>query len=298
MRAAAAPDPGPACRWSAAVFGRNEAPAIAGCLHALGRAGGGDLHVTVLLNGSTDGSAEIAGAALQASGLRGRVYAIPLGCKANAFNQFVHRLRPPAETYFCVDAYVEVAPEALRRLAHRLEGSPEANAAAAVPTAGRSAARLRQQMLMHSGLHGSLFALRGGFVERIAALGLSLPAGFYRGDGLLGSFALHDLDAVKGGWRVERRRDIGRQFNRRVQQARGRLQWAALRHAIYPAGYGALPDDADRLTLDWIAAAPAERAPKPWRDPFAMLALRRMRSGAAGQDRAARLLAEVGAPCG
>lgn len=301
--------------WSVAVCARNEAAALPGCLRALAEAGlSAAGHVTVLLNGCTDGSAAVAAQALRALGLRGRIYAIPQGDKANAINLFLHALRPPAAVYFFVDGYAAVAPDALRRLAQRLLDQPAAMAAAAVPSTGRSAAAHRRNMLAHPGLHGSLFALRGAFVERIAADGLRLPVGMYRGDGLLGSFVLHDLDAAGGGWvttrlavepdatwvaprlRPWRLRDLWRHGQRLVQQARGRLQWPALRAAIYPAGFAALPPDADRATLRWIDADPAARRPKPWRDPLAVLALARMRRAPPPGDLSPRLLMEIAAP--
>lgn len=298
--------------WSAAVFTRNEAASLAACLRALARAGKGvDLHVTVLLNGSTDGSAEIAVAVLREVGLRGNVYTIPQGDKANAVNQFIHRLRPEAATYIFVDGYAAVAPCALRHLAERLRDTPLAQAAAAVPSTGRSAAALKRQMLNQPGLHGSLFALRGSFVGRLAALGLRLPVGMYRGDGLIGSFALHDLDAERGGWVLDRLvvepgatwrapslrpwhpSDMRRHWHRLVQQGRGRLQWAAIRDAIYPGGFSALPGNADVCVLEWIATEPRRRTPRFWIDPFAALALRRMRRARPLFDLTPRLLAEV-----
>lgn len=298
----------PPSGWSAAIFGRNEAASIGACIAALARAAEGQaLHLTILLNGTTDDSHRAACIALRQSGLPGSVHLIAEADKANAFNQFVHHLRPPAETYFFVDAYARVAPNALRHLAQALRDHPTAQAAAAVPGDGRSAARLRAEMIRHPGLHGSLFALRSSFVARIAALGLALPVGMYRGDGLIGSFVLHDLDAVQGGWEgariaVEPRaswaaprlqpwrwQDWRRQWQRLIQQGRGRLQWEAIRARIYPHGFGALPAEADACVLGWLAEDSA-RSPKPWRDPFAALALARMRHAAPRQSLAPRLL--------
>lgn len=310
---------GAAPRWSAAVFGRNEAPYIKACLHALAVASAGtDTHVTVLLNGTTDDSLAVASAGLRNAGLRGRIYGIAQADKAHAFNLFVHDLRPRADDYLFLDAYAEAEPAALRRLASGLLANPRAVAAAAVPSTGRSAAVLRRTMLEQPGLHGSLFALRGTFVDRIAALGLRLPLNLYRGDGLIGSFALHDLDATADDWdstriAVEptatwraptlkpwRPRDLRRHWNRLVQQGRGRLQWAAIRDLLYapepPHGFPALPDDADQALLDWIARAPAEREPSPLRDPFAVLALRRIRRAPRPGDLTPNLLFETGSP--
>lgn len=296
--------------WSAAIFGRNEAGSIGPCLDALALAAQGrTLHVTLLLNGTTDESYREACIALRRSGLNARIYAIAEADKANAFNHFIRHLRPAAGTYFFVDAYARVQPDALRHLDHALTESPQALAAAAVPGTGRSAARLRAEMIRNPGLHGSLFALRGSFVARMAALRLALPVGMYRGDGLIGSFVLHDLDAVHGGWHgariaVEPRaswaaprlkpwrwQDLRRQWQRMIQQGRGRLQWAAIRARVYPHGFEALPEDADACVLQWLGGTTGQ-APKPWRDPFAALALARMRRAPARQSLAPRLLSE------
>jgi glycosyltransferase involved in cell wall biosynthesis len=280
-----------------AISAHNEAEHLGNCLRALAVAGR-DLRmdVTVLLNGSTDRSPEVATATMRETGLAGKVCRIPYADKSNAFNQYAYRLRVPAPVHVFVDAYASVAPDALLLLMQALQNAPAANAAAAVPSSGRSAAMLREQMLQVPALHGSLFALREGFLDRMTRLGLRLPLNFYRGDGLLSSLVLHDLDALNGGWQhhrlvVEpratwtvpetqlwRSRDARRQWRRRVQQARGHLQWYPVKAAIYDAGFAALPSQADQATLAWLNAMPAARHPRWWRDPFAMLAIRRMRA--------------------
>lgn len=289
---------------SVAVFARNEAKRIGPCLRALAAAhahpaawphGAPRLHVTVLLNGTTDDTADRAAAALIETGLPGHLYVIAHGDKTNAINQFLHRLRPPAETYIFMDGYAAVCADALGLLTRCLAAQPLANAAAAMPSNGRSAAAMRREMLIHPGLHGSLFALRGTFVERLAAAGLRLPLGLYRGDGLLGSMVNHDLDATGGGWLTHRValepgaswqsprwqpwrwRDISRHFQRLVRQGRSRLEGAAVREIIYRDGFPALPEEAGAMVLDWVARDPVARTPSPWRDPFAALGLRAIR---------------------
>jgi hypothetical protein len=284
---------------SVAVFARNEATRIGPCLHALGESRGiARPHVTVLLNGTCDGSAAAAAAALCEADLAGCLIDIPHGDKSHAMNLFLHRLRPPATLYVLMDGYAEVRPDALARLAERLARRPAAQAAAAMPSTGRSAAALRRSMLECPGLHGSLFALRGSFVERLAAAGLRLPRGLYRGDGLLGSMVMHDLDALGGGWepariamepaaswvtppgRPWRWRDLRRHLHRLLRQARGRLEMGALREILYREGFAGLPADARRMVLDWIAADPS-RAPRLWRDPLSRLALAHLRQPSA-----------------
>ncbi len=282
--------------WSVAVFGRNEAPTLGSCLAALAAAGRGiNLEVAVMLNGCTDDSTLVARRAMERLGLHGLVCSIPFADKSNAINAWLHDLAPAADTYVCVDAYAMVAPDALQQLGAALAAAPTALAAAAMPSTGRSAQHLRQTMRQYSGLHGSLFALRGGFVARLRAAGLRLPVGLYRGDGLLGAIVLHDLDAVgtarnderialvpKATWATPRLRpwrpaDLVRYLRRQVRQARGRLESAAIREVIYRAGFAGLPADANRMIAEWAAADPRSRAPRFWRDPLGWLALRQAR---------------------
>lgn len=280
-------------RWSAVVVARNEAESLPSCLRALSAAvGPSPLHVTLLLNGSTDTSVSVAIAAARAAGVPCRIYAIPQADKSNAINCFLHELRPPAETYFFVDGYASVFPDALTLLAEALTRHPEANAAAAVPSTGRSAASLRQAMIASPGLHGSLFALRGRFVDRLVQAGIRLPVGLYRGDGLLGAMVMHDLDPQACPWDPSRVvvepsaswsapqlhpwrvRDLNRQIQRMIRQAQGRMESAAIREVIYSGGFTALPADVGALLLAWLARDPAARTPRAWRDPLGALAVR------------------------
>jgi len=283
---------------SVAVFGRDEAVHIGGCLRALAVAGEvaqARLQVTVLLNGTRDASAAAASAAIGESGLAARLYTIAHGDKANAINQYLHALRPQAALHVFVDAYAAVRPDALAWLSARLAAHPAAQAAAAMPSQGRSAAAMRREMQSHPGLHGSLFALRGSFVDRLVAAGIRLPVGLYRGDGLLGAMVLHDQDAAGGGWLMERLvlvpeaswtapawqpwrwRDVRRHLHRKLRQGRARLEWAALRPLIYRDGFAALPQDAGQMVLDGFGPGKSHRAPPIWRDPVAALALARLR---------------------
>lgn len=294
---------------SVAIFGRDEAPHIGACLRALAIAGAAvkaPLQVTVLLNGTRDGSAAAAAAAIAESGLEARLYSIAHGDKANAINQYLHALRPRAALHVFVDAYAAVRPDALAWLSARLSAHPLAQAAAAMPSRGRSATAMRLEMQRHPGLHGSLFALRGSFVERLSAAGIRLPIGLYRGDGLLGAMVMHDQDAAGGGWLTERLllvpeaswtapawqpwrwRDVRRHLQRKLRQGRARLEWAALRPLIYRDGFAALPCDARQMVLDGFGPGKPHRAPPVWRDPFAALALAHIRQ--AGPPPAAEAL--------
>lgn len=278
------------------VIARNEADLLPGCLRALTASDGhAQLHLTCILNGTTDASDSVAIEVMRRSGLACRLYTIPHADKSNAINCFLHDLRPDAETYFFVDGYASVRPDALALLADALTRRPHAHAAAAVPSTGRSATALREAMVASPGLHGSLFALRRGFVEQVVAAGIRLPVGLYRGDGLIGSLVMHDLDARSSPWdpsrvavqaaatwsaarlRPWRPGDIRKQLYRMLRQAQGRIESAAIREVIYAGGFGALPADVGALLALWLARDPGARTPVPWRDPAGSLALRALR---------------------
>jgi hypothetical protein len=128
---------------------------------------------------------------------------------------------------------------------------------------------MRETMLREGGLHGSLHALRGEFLDRIRGRGFRIPAGLYRGDGLIGSFVMHDLDAIGSPWDTGRilpvpmatwssrglmLASLPRHLLRRIRQARGRFENEAIKKIIYSAGYGALPHFADQMILDYLAS--------------------------------------------
>ena len=112
-------------------------------------------------------------------------------------------------------------------------------------------------------LHGQLHALRPDFLDRMVARGIRLPIGMYWGDGLMGSMAAHNLDAMGAPWdnrrivgvaeagyeipqlSVRSPGDIRRQLRRKSRQMRGKLQNLALRDVIYRLGYEGLPANAD-----------------------------------------------------
>jgi hypothetical protein len=256
--------------WSIVVIARNEASRLTGCLeHITREVAGADACVTVILNGCSDDSRERVGHFAQAAKLPVAAYEIGFADKSNAWNQYIHVLAPIATRHVFVDGYAWVVPGALKAFAEALDASDHVHAATGVPSAGRSAAVQRRTLRDQGGLHGSLHVLCDGFVERIRAAGLRLPVGLYRGDGLIGSFCMHDIDvttpwdktrvavveAATWGLPPPMIGDLPRILRRRINQARGRLENAAIRAAIYPGGYAALPRYADDMILDYLAGA-------------------------------------------
>ncbi len=282
--------------WQVGVFGQNEAARIGQCVASIAQAAQGQrVLATVLLNGTTDDSAAIALQAAETCSLPIEIYRIEHADKSNAINRFFYDLRVPAEGYCCVDAYAVIGPDTLAGFAQTLSSRQEARLATGIAINGRSEPLAVEKTLTAGGVvHGQLYAPQRQFIERLTKQGLRLPLGLYRGDGLLGSMAAHDLDPLARPWDNKRvvgvkqatyaiqplsplnPRDVQRHLRRSVRHMRGRLENAAIQRIIYAGGYAALPQHAD----DMVRAFLAEHGPPatPLADrPFMSLALHHAR---------------------
>jgi len=286
----------PACDISVTVFCHNEAARIGACLASIAAAGRNmRLGVTVIANGTTDRSIERAYKALRKGNLAGRIYSIAHADKSNAINHSFYTLRQPARLHVFIDAYAIIAPDSFQGFATMLSSHQEAVAATGVAGNGRTMQAATEETLKQGGrLHGQLHAFRPSFLDRLTAAGLRLPIGLYRGDGLLGSMACHDLDALRNPWENHRIKgtveavyriprlspfrpgDIARQFRRKIRQMRGLMENAALSAIIYREGFGALPATADEMIARWLAGGGSVAVSRSER-PFMNLALRGVR---------------------
>ena len=291
--------------WNVAVYCANEAARLKACLQSVTAALNGTAsRVTVIVNGSRDSSLAIAHDFAHAEPSV-EVFDIAQGDKSNAINAFYYQLRSPARFYAGVDGYVTVAPSAFQAMGHCLLTDAHANAVSGVATNGRTMSQATAQTLQTGGqLHGQLHALRADFIDRIVARGIRLPVGLYRGDGLLGSMAAHNLDPVNTAWdntripgaaeasyeipvlSLVRAADWRRQFRRSVRQSRGVLENAAIKSIIYASGYEALPRDANAMICHYIEQYGTPRPALPQR-LFQYLALRELSEPAAGPEKLA-----------
>jgi glycosyltransferase involved in cell wall biosynthesis len=281
--------------WCIAVFARNEEVRISDCLTAIAKAAEGvRVHVMLIINGSSDRTAETALALLPSLGLQASIYTIWIGCKSNAMNVLIHDLRPKAKIYFFVDATSFVEPDALHALAVALDERSGIMAVSGLPINGRGAARMRQGALDSSKLFGQMFALRQSCLEELVMRGRRLPIGLYRCDGLFVGFICWETDGVAhehsmpriatipaAEWRIRpiswfRWQDIKVGFNRLVRQGRGRLENQSWNSILWTQGFGALPRFADDMILEWIKTHQPRKEPFPDRF-FTWLALRRVR---------------------
>jgi hypothetical protein len=270
--------------------------------------------VTLVVNGSSDGSADAALEAAHRCGAVLAVYTIAHADKANAMNRFYYELREEAAYYVFVDAYVRIGPNALAALERCLATSPDVVAATGVAVNGRTMHRNAAPTLAHGGhLHGQLHAVRRDFIDRLVARGIRIPIGLYYGDGLVGSMAMHDLDAKGIPWKTQRIggdpeatyeipelspfrwEDLKRQYNRKIRQMRGRLENLAIRSIVYDRNYEGLPEYADDMTLAYLAShtPPSVSVVDGW---FRWLALRQIRGAVrpAAERLQPSLLARVG----
>lgn len=118
-----------------AVLAHNEERRIGACLGSLPLDDSG-IAVHVIVNGSTDGTA-------QAARIAGRglvtVHDWPEGGKARSWNRFVFDTPGiSADAYVFVDGDAVVLPGSIGQLAATLAAHPQANASAALPGNGRN----------------------------------------------------------------------------------------------------------------------------------------------------------------
>jgi hypothetical protein len=285
--------------WQVAVFCQNEGARIGACLASISAAIGSRLGlITVIINGSMDDSEAAARAASASLRTPVEIFRIRQADKANAINCFFHdrTIRADAELYFCVDAYATIGENALAAMERRFAECPEAVAATGVAINGRTEPRsMRETVEVGGVIHGQFYALQPDFLRRMVDGGIRLPIGLYRGDGLIGSMAAHNLDAMGQPWKNSRMigvagatfeieslsmfrlRDLRRQFRRKVRQMRGRIENEAVKQIIYSRGYAALPTFADDMIRDYLA----DRPPPPVQlveRPFMALAIKQHRA--------------------
>lgn len=273
--------------WSICVFASREGARIQDCLSALRHATSGwqSPELTVVVNGPATGTAGAAREALAHWPYPARVVEITLGDKANAWNQYIHGLRPDARWHLFVDGYVVPDVAGLEVLRERCEAAPAEQTAATGMPAGEhaGAVQMREFVTRHGGVLGGLHALRGEFVERLVARGLFQPWGLYRGDGLIGSWICHDLDppsnrwdkqhiipVPQAAWQGERLSpwspgDLLTHWRRMHRQAQGRMENRAIKDIIYREGYEGLPDSARELVEHALILGPGDNDGTPLR---------------------------------
>ncbi|MEQ8412372.1 MAG: glycosyltransferase family A protein [Erythrobacter sp.] len=169
------------------VLAHNEEARIDACLASL-PVGEEGVHVTVVVNGSTD---------LTAARVRAHegveLVEYEQGGKARSWNRFVLEAGRKADTFVFVDGDAQLVPGTVAALSDALTGNPHANAASGLPMNGRRAKAYRRSIAAERGLFGDCYALAGDFVRRMRESGIRLPDDIVGEDGLVRALASTDL---------------------------------------------------------------------------------------------------------
>lgn len=263
--------------WAIAVFAHNEGNSISRCLDSILAATQSPeaLRVYVLNNGSSDNtSALVMDYSLNHPQVQ--LVEIQLGDKANAWNHFVHDLSPQADVFGFVDGDVTLTEDALDELRKALEQNPDAHIATGVPYSGRHQREQLASLMTRGGVQGNLYAARPEFIAEIRRLKLRMPIGFIREDGLVGAFAMFNLDPLANKWnkaRVDtvaaagflfpslkwwRLADVRLYWRRRIRYSLGHFENHMLSDLLWRKGTAAIPEDVAHLyttaalpTLKW-----------------------------------------------
>lgn len=283
--------------WSVCIFAHNEERLLPRCLGALDAAAdGGDYVAHIMENGSSDATARVA-RAFAAADPRIVVHELALGDKANAWNEYVHRIAGAADAHIFIDGDVRPSAGAFPALAAALAAAPTLYAAAALPASGRSRKRWATNLFMNNYLSGNLYALGGTAVGLLRSRGIRLPVRAIGEDGLISYLMLTDLAGGRDDSHRERiavadgayfefdslqfnARDIALYARRRRNYARRYFQSEILYDRLKSGGIAAMPAHIDDI------CTPAALAPlRPRRSPIDYFidraVLRKMRREAA-----------------
>lgn len=295
--------------WAIAIFAARETPPVlAGTVRAaIAACAGRRATIDVLVNGNhllAEQFADLA-ASIAPDACTLRVWSIAASDKAHTWNEYVHRIWHTGASVgahtgtitFFIDGYARVKPDALAAIERRLAAAPHALAASGVPTCGRSARRLREQMLGKGGIHGNLYAVTGEGMEALRQTGFRLPLGLYRTDPMLGAALTFRLDPVNSQWTrgsvvavadatwdvdeisALNYRNIVAYFKRRLRQAHGVLESRAFRDhmSIKRLPLQSLPATSQDMVNNWLKAEPEQARSLFRRQPSCLYAARQLR---------------------
>ena len=291
--------------WSVAIFAARETPEeLLKTIRSVTTAATEPTIVDVLVNGNTTLAPRIRKSfenalshETEAAAGTLRIWHIKQGGKGHAWNQYIHLLWPQTEISFFVDGYVQPKPDAFVRLARHLRDTPAALACTGTPSSGRTAQRIREEMLSDGGLHGNLFALRSQTIEELRQTRFELALGLYSFDTVLGAILAYGLDPqtkqwdAKGRiivapdvtWTTEEKRwwrpaDVKTQLKRYINIAQRVLEREATKYYLQKRKLpiGSFPKRVDDYVLTWMSECPEQARKALWRSPLSRVALRRI----------------------
>src|SRR6185436_17298677 len=269
-----------ASAWPVMVLAHNEERFIGPCLDSILAAEPEcRFEIFVMANGCTDRTEEIV---RQYAARRPEVHlvSIDLNDKCNAWNVFIHETVPQhcarEEFYFFMDGDARAVAGSFSAMARALRTHARAHAAAAVPASGANLVRDRGDILQGRRLVANLYALRGGFVERLREREVRMPLHLEGDDSLVGALAKWDLAPESNEFDHERIvpcADAAFEFEplspfrpadwlaywrRAVRYGRRRYEFQLISRSLKSQGIAALPADitelypqTDSLRLKW-----------------------------------------------
>lgn len=288
--------------WAVAIFAARETSSVlmSTVLATITACAGRCATIDVLINGNEalarDFSEIVPTVAAHDCTLR--VWSINAPDKAHAWNEYVHRIWDTDGMTFFIDGYARPKPDALGAIERHLAAKPNAMAASAVPTSGRSAKQMRETMLRRGGgIHGNLYALTQSSMKGVRETGFRLPLGLYRTDPLLGAALTYRLDPSNNPWtrgsvvavadatwdvdgisELSYKNAVG-YFKRRLRQAQGALESQAFRDhmSIKRLPPRLLPATAQEMVNNWLTSQPALARSLFLKQPLCLYAARQLR---------------------
>ena len=238
--------------------------------------------IDVVVNGNTELANEIASKYKQegrTEGVKIRIWEIALGDKANSWNQHIHYIWNGSSLCFYIDGYVRLDLNSIKSLTKTMEMQPDALGGSGMPSVGRSAKLLRQQMRLEGGFHGNLCCIRGTVMSKFRDRGIFLPLGLYRTDSCIAAILGFGLDPTKNRWNLRKfiavdeeatwvtdqkvwwsYSDIMSSIKRLRRQAQGALENNAIRNhfALRNQLPESLPSTVSQLIIKWVESCPDE----------------------------------------
>ena len=256
---------------SICIFAYNEERLLPHSIGALDAAAAGiPYHTHILVNGCTDDTLLVA-KSMASADPRITVHELPVGDKANAWNEYVFRIAPESSAHIFLDGDIIPSANAIAALGKSLHDHPDAYGAAALPITGRSQNRWAARLYANKYLSGNLYALSDKALAIFRQQDLRLPFGAKGEDGLITYIFLTDFqggeddscqnrivvsdeatfefESLKLKWH-----DV-KIYHRRLQRYSERhFQKNILYRILKKHGLKAMPDNVSELyTLDRIA---------------------------------------------
>ncbi len=170
---------------SICIFAYNEERLLPYSIGALdAAAAGAPYQAHILVNGCTDDTLLVA-KSLASADPQITVHELPVGDKANAWNDYVFRIAPDASAHIFLDGDIIPSVNAIAALDKSLHDNPCAYGAAALPVTGRSQRNWATRLYVNRYLSGNLYGLSAEALSTFRQHNLRLPFGAKGEDGLI-----------------------------------------------------------------------------------------------------------------